>query len=118
MSLSKEQQAFTRDVVKLLNKAFELGYEITLGEALRTQEQQEIYIKTGKSKTSNSMHLKKCAIDLNCFKDGVLVEVPYELGKYWESLSPLNRWGGSWRGLVEANKSKFVDKPHFERSVN
>jgi peptidoglycan L-alanyl-D-glutamate endopeptidase CwlK len=117
MSLSKEQQLFSRDLTTLLVYIFSKGYEVTFGEVLRTQEMQDIYIKTGKSKTSNSMHLKKCAVDLNFFKDGVLIETPNEIGKYWEGLSELNRWGGSWRGLIETKKSSFVDKPHFERKV-
>jgi peptidoglycan L-alanyl-D-glutamate endopeptidase CwlK len=117
MKLSEQQQKFSRNLGTLLTKIFSDGYEVTFGEVLRTQEMQDIYLKTGKSKTSNSMHLKKCAVDLNFFKDGVLVETPNEIGKYWESLDPLNRWGGSWRGLVEAKKSTFIDKPHFERYV-
>ena len=67
----------------------------------------------------DSQHLKKLAIDLNIFKDGVLcsAEQIRPIGKFWESLSPVNRWGGSWRGLVETGKSSFVDSPHFERHV-
>ena len=117
MSLREEQSLFAKDVTKLLNKIEELGYEISFGEVLRTTEQQEIYIKTGRSKTNNSMHLKKCAIDLNFFKDGKLVQTPREIGRFWESLSEKNRWGGSWRGLIETGKSTFVDDPHFERQV-
>lgn len=117
MKLSEQQQQFTRDFHKLLSKIFDDGYEITIGEVLRTPEQQEIYLKTSSSKTSNSMHLKKCAVDLNFFKDGVLIQTPNEIGKYWESLSTSNRWGGSWRGLIESKKSTFIDKPHFERYV-
>lgn len=117
MSLSSEQHKFSRDTATLLAFIFASGYEVSIGEVLRTEEQQALYIKQDKSKTSNSMHLKKCAIDLNFFKDGVLVQTPTEIGKYWESLDPKNRWGGSWRGLIEAKKSKFVDKPHFERQV-
>ena len=117
MSLRNEQSLFTKDVIKLLSFIDDLGYEVTFGEVLRTEEQQEIYIKTGRSKTSNSMHLKKCAIDLNFFKNGELVETPKQIGKFWESLNEKNRWGGSWRGLIESGKSTFNDSPHFERQV-
>ena len=65
MSLVKEQAAFLLDVAKLINKATELGFVVTGGELARTPEQQAIYVKTGRSKTMNSIHLKRCAIDLN-----------------------------------------------------
>lgn len=112
MSLVAEQAAFLRDVTKLLAKADELGFVVTGGELYRTPEQQEIYVKTGRSKTMNSIHLKRCAIDLNFFVGGRLTydkAVIKPLGDYWETLSPKNRWGGNW--------TRFVDVPHFERRV-
>jgi hypothetical protein len=108
MTLGQHQEAFSRDLVKLLSKAFELGYEVRIGEVERTVEQQQIYIKTGRSKTMDSRHLKKCAADLHFIKGGVLC-YPQELGTYWETLSTLNSWGGNW--------NSFKDKPHFERKV-
>lgn len=112
MSLVAEQAAFLLDVCKLINKATELGFVVTGGELFRTAEQQQIYIKTGRSKTMNSNHLKRCAIDLNFFKDGQLTyHIPTlkPLGEYWESLNPKNQWGGHWKS--------FKDVPHFERRV-
>lgn len=112
MSLVTEQAAFLLDVCKLVQKANELGFTVTGGELFRTLEQQQIYIKTGRSKTMNSLHLKRCAIDLNFFIDGKLtydVKVLTPLGQYWESLSPKNQWGGFWRS--------FKDVPHFQRTV-
>ena len=119
MSLLTEQHVFSRHVAQLLEKAFELGFEVSLGEALRPIEMQRIYVQRGSSKTMQSSHLDKLAIDLNLFKNGVLctAEQIRPLGKWWEGLDPHNRWGGSWRGLVEAKKSSFVDSPHFERYV-
>jgi len=108
MTLGQHQEAFSRDLARLLSKAFELGYEVRIGEVERTVEQQQIYIKTGRSKTMDSRHLKKCAADLHFIKGGVLC-YPQELGTYWETLSPLNSWGGNW--------NSFKDKPHFERKV-
>ena len=112
MSLSQEQAAFLLDACKLIQKATELGFTVTGGELYRTAEQQEIYLKTGKTKTMASNHLKRCAIDLNFFKDGQLVWDKQQLaplGQYWESLNPKNRWGGNFKSLV--------DVPHFERNV-
>lgn len=110
MSLVAEQAAFLLDACKLIQKASELGFTVTGGELARTVEQQEIYMKTGKTKTMASNHLKRCAIDLNFFKDGKLVyDIPTlkPVGDYWESLSPQNSWGGNW--------AVFKDVPHFER---
>lgn len=110
MSLVKEQAAFLLDVAKLVQKATELGFTVTGGELARTPEQQQIYVNTGRSKTMNSNHLKRCAIDLNFFKDGKLtydVETLRPIGEYWESLSPKNRAGMFWK--------TFRDVPHLER---
>ena len=109
MSLREEQSKFAKDVQKLLEFIHGLGFEVTFGEVLRTDEQQKIYLETGRSKTMNSMHLKKCAIDLNFFKEGKLITTPKEVGKYWESLSEKNQAGVFW--------TNFPDAPHFQRTV-
>jgi hypothetical protein len=119
MTLGQHQEAFARDLVKLLNFCHVRGLEVRMGELWRPQEMQDIYFKTGRSKTRVSQHSKKLAVDLNIVIAGKLAtrEQMLPVGRYWESLNPLNRWGGSWRGLVEAGKSSFVDAPHFERNA-
>lgn len=112
MSLVEHQAAFLLDMGRLVQKATELGFVVTGGELARTPEQQAIYVKTGRSQTMESIHLKRCAIDLNFFKDGKLCydkKVLAPLGAYWESLHPLNSWGG--------NGVKLVDTPHFSRGI-
>jgi hypothetical protein len=112
MSLVAEQAAFLQDAAKLIQKAAELGFTVTAGELYRSPEQQAIYLKTGRSKTMNSLHLSRLAIDLNFFKEGKLVgdkKVLAPLGAFWESLHPLNSWGGNGRTLV--------DLPHFSRGA-
>ena len=112
MSLVKEQATFLLDVCKLIEFATAQGFTVTGGELFRTAEQQAIYIKTGRSKTMDSKHLKRCAIDLNFFKDGKLtydVATLKPIGDFWESLDPKNNWGGNWKS--------FKDVPHFERKV-
>ena len=109
MNLGQHQQEFARDFVKLLAKAFELGYEVRIGEVERPQMVQEFYFKTGKSKTMNSMHLKKCAADIHFIDKAGSLCYPKELGEYWQSLNPLNQWGGFWKS--------FTDQPHFQRTV-
>jgi hypothetical protein len=108
VSLREEQSLFARDVVRLLTFASGKGYEYTLGEAERPLQMQQIYFDTGRSQTMNSMHLKRCAIDVHFFLDGELC-YPKELGDFWEELDPKNEWGGNWRS--------FKDAPHFQRSV-
>lgn len=120
MSLVDEQAMFLLDMVSLIHHATVTGFVVTGGELQRPVEMQKLYVQTGRSKTMDSMHLKKLAIDLNFFKDGKLIQSRdelKELGDYWEGLHPANRWGGNWRGLVDAGKSHFVDCPHFERKV-
>src|SRR3972149_7280393 len=110
MSLREEQSLFLDDVVRLLIFAKNQGLEVTGGELSRTEEQQALYVKEGKSKTMNSYHLKRLAIDLFFFTNGQLTMIKNNLqkiGDYWESLSPVNKWGG--------NFSNFTDTPHFER---
>ena len=108
MSLGKQQEKFSEDLVRLIMHAFDLGYKVRIGEVQRTEEQQNLYIQSGRSKTTNSMHLKKCAADLHFTDNGHLV-YPQELGQFWEALSPENQWGGFWEN--------FVDRPHFERRI-
>ncbi|MGZ8182444.1 MAG: M15 family metallopeptidase [Methylobacter sp.] len=115
MSLNKEQAIFIQHVAELIRKAPELGLTLTGGELFRTPEQQALHIKNGRSKTMNSQHLKRLAIDLNFFEeqpDGSLKLIQdgdkvRNLGAFWESLDPANKWGGNW--------SSFKDMPHFER---
>lgn len=112
MGMVSEQAAFLLDVGKLVQEATSRGFVVTGGELWRTQEQQEIYVKSGRSKTMASNHLRRLAIDLNFFYAGEVVgdvKSLAPLGKFWESLNPQNRWGGNFKSLVDA--------PHFERNV-
>jgi predicted chitinase len=115
MSLLREQSTFLLHVAELIQKASELGFYASGGELYRTSEQQALHVKNGRSKTMNSQHLKRLAVDLNFFKatqDGTL-KLTYEvedlrpLGEFWERLDTANRWGGNW--------TSFKDTPHFER---
>lgn len=109
-SLIEEQRTFLMDVAKLIIFCHEQGWVVTGGELFRSPEQQRIYVDTGRSKTMNSNHLRRCAIDLNFFKAGALIydkAMLQPIGDYWESLNPKNSWGGNW--------NSFKDVPHFER---
>lgn len=110
MSLIIQQAKFLRDVCKLLEFADAQGFVVTAGEAFRTAEQQAIYVKTGRSKTMASNHMRRCAMDFNFFRNGKLTwdkATLQPLGDFWETLDTQNAWGGNW--------SSFKDVPHFER---
>ena len=112
MSNASEQAAFLLDMCKLIQKATEMGFVVTGGELYRSPEQQQIHVKAGRSKTMNSLHLSRRAVDLNFFKDGKLCydkATLAPLGAYWESLNPLTSWGG--------NGIKLGDAPHFSRGM-
>ena len=122
------QIVFTNNIAKLIIEAERLGIGLTFGEAYRTIEQQYLYYHgyglelvggepetvKGKvrSKTMRSNHLRRLAVDFNFFINGKLTysdDKVTELGAYWESLNPLNRWGGNFKSIK--------DTPHFEMNV-
>ena len=87
----------------LINKAMELGYEITLGDAFRDPRVfGDIGVKLGYGH-AKSCHKLRLAIDLNLFKDGKFLEgseAHQLLGEWWESQ------GGTWGG-------RFQDGNHY-----
>jgi len=98
--LRQKQSEFALNVVKLLKFMDDRGYEFTLGEVYRPSYVQRFLIKIGKSWTKNSQHSLKLAIDVNLFKNGKYLSsssAHHECGKYWESLSLYNVWGGRFR---------------------
>jgi len=114
MNLSAEQNAFLGDVAKLIEYVYnkDSGILITGGELFRTMEQQKIYFDSGRSKTMNSNHLRRLAIDLNFIRNNAIIsdkETLQAYGDFWKSLNPLNRWGGEF--------STIYDPGHFERNV-
>ena len=93
------QQKFSGLLGKLLVYIDTTEFKVTLGEAWRTSEQAAINAKKGIG-IKNSLHCDRLAVDLNFFKDGLLITTPLVVAEYWESL------GGSWGG-------RFGDPPHF-----
>lgn len=92
MSLGKKQRTFTRMIGRLIEFAYDNGYELTFGDA---------YAKTGHRK--GSLHYSRLAVDFNLFKDGVWLTETKDhklLGEFWE------RIGGAWGG-------RFDDGNHY-----
>lgn len=104
MTLHEQQVTFARLVPSLLAKAFDMGFEVTLGETWRTPEQAEWNAEKGVG-IKNSLHCERLAIDLVLFRAGELLRnsQDYEdLGAWWEKRHELARWGG-----------RFGDGGHF-----
>lgn len=98
-SLRQKQSRFAKDAARLILKAYELGYEITFGEAWRTPEQAKWNAAQGIG-TANSLHISRLAIDLNLFIGGRFItndEGHTELGTWWKSLGPDYKWGGDFK---------------------
>lgn len=103
MTLREKQSKFALMIAQLIYKAYELGYEITLGDAYRDPR---VFGMTGIQKgygQASSCHKLRLAVDLNLFKKGKFLETTEdhrELGDWWESI------GGSWGG-------RFNDANHY-----
>lgn len=105
MTLRQKQSKFARMVADLIIKAYDLGYEVTLGDAYRDPR---VFGAMGTRAgfaygAPSSCHKLRLAIDLNLFKDGVYLQTTEDhqlLGEYWESV------GGTWGG-------RFKDANHY-----
>lgn len=97
MTLGELQRAFAKVLPRLIDKAHELGYEVTLGDGYRDPR---VFGPVGTEKgygNAYSGHKRRLAIDLNLFRDGVYLtstEDHRELGEWWESLGDRHCWGG------------------------
>jgi hypothetical protein len=96
--MSALQEEFAQSAAKLIQKAAELGYTVTLGEAWRTPEQAQWDADHGIGIT-HSLHMERLAIDLNVFVGGVYQADDSSgcykaLGDWWKGLGPAYRWGG------------------------
>lgn len=99
MTLGQKQRLFTRLVGLLIAKAYEMGYEISFGEATRSTRQAEWNAEYGIG-IKDSLHCSRLAIDLNLFKDGRYLrstESHRPLGEWWEGLHDLTAWGGNFK---------------------
>lgn len=102
-TLGDKQRQFTQLVAKLVLRAQELGYEVTLGEAWRSTEcasyKTKIYEEQGKG-IARSLHTQRLAIDLNLFRSGKFLTATADyatLGQWWEGRCNLCRWGGRFK---------------------
>lgn len=88
---------------RLIDHAYENGYEVVGGELKRDQRIADLNAAAGVG-ISKSLHLASLAIDLSLFKDGQYLDQTFDyagLGAYWKSLDPLCRWGGDFVSLPD-----------------
>jgi hypothetical protein len=108
-TLLQKQFRFMRMVPRLINKAHEMGFEVTIGDGYRDPRLHGVLgVKMGYGHPKSG-HKQRLAVDLNLFKDtdsdGDMdflqkTEFHRPLGEWWESI------GGSWGG-------RFNDGNHY-----
>lgn len=115
-TLGETQRDFARLVPRLIDKAHELGFRVTLGDVYRDPR---VFGQIGEFKGyghRRSGHKQRLAIDLNLFLDvdgdGDLdyleaTERHRPLGEWWEQQDPRARWGG-----------RFADGNHYSFEFN
>lgn len=105
MTLREQQGIFTLCIAKLILFAYQQGYELTFGQALRTQVEANANAASGAG-IRNSLHMKSLAVDFNLFLNGKWLttsEAHKPLGDYWKTLHPLCRWGGDFKPRPDGN---------------
>jgi len=98
MTLGDKQRKFTLMVSKLIAEAYELGYELTFGDAYRDSR-----VPYGHPK---SLHRSRLAVDLNLFLNGEYKTDGTghdELHNYWDEL------GGAARIDKDLNHYSLAD---------
>ena len=98
-NLRDKQQQFALLAARLILRADELGYGVTLGDAYRDPRVfGPMGVRRGYGE-SKSAHKQRLAIDLNLFhgpKYLTRTEDHNELGEWWEKQGPDCVWGGRW----------------------
>lgn len=113
LTLSEKQVIFSELSARLIVQARSMGYEVTLGEAWRSEAMaatmQAWYAKHGKG-IAHSLHTKRLAIDLNLFKNQQFLTTVQDylpLGEWWEKQST-DAYRCTWGG-----RFKSPDSDHF-----
>ena len=102
-TLGQKQRRFTRMIARLIEYAYDSGYELTFGDAYRDPRLHgESGVKLGYGHP-RSCHKIRLAVDFNLFKNGIFLSNTADhkfLGVFWENI------GGSWGG-------RFKDGNHY-----
>ncbi len=111
MKLSDQQAIFTKNVVCLIYYLIDaLGWKIVIGEVWRREITQKWLFKKGWTKTLNSDHRHKLAVDLFVWIEGIFLDNAKEnkesmksAGDYWIGLHDKNYWGGDYKTFCDIN---------------
>lgn len=98
-SVGSKQKIFTYNTALLIQKAYELGYQLSYGDAYRDPRLHGEFGTKVAYGARYSVHKLRLAVDFNLYKNGKYLTKSEDytpLGEYWESLHPENRWGGRW----------------------
>ena len=126
MTQGEMQRLFAVRFAELIHYLYASGYECSLGEVKRSDEQAQINAigqsgreavaqavaaigfkgladalrNNGKNNgVMNSVHQLSLAVDINLFKDGKYLDKSEDhkrFGEWWEKQHELARWGGRW----------------------
>lgn len=99
-TLGQKQRRFAKAVARLIDKAHELGYEVSLGDAFRDPRAFGVLGKVIAYGNAFSCHKVRLAIDLNLYKDGVYLANSDDhkpLGEWWEAQAADHCWGGRFQ---------------------
>lgn len=110
MTLREKQSKFALAIAGLIAKAYEMGYEVTLGDAYRDPRLHGVVGEKKGYGHSKSCHKLRLAIDLNLFKEGKYItdsEGHDKLGAWWKEQSPDARWGGDFK-IKDFNHYSFT----------
>lgn len=97
MTLGEAQRLFAKLVPRLIDRAHELGYEVTLGDAYRDKRSHGKLGERIAYGNRFSCHKIRLAIDLNLFRNGQYLKSTKDhqpLGEWWEAQHDLACWGG------------------------
>lgn len=103
--LHDKQVKLARLVPRLIDKAFDLGYEVRIEDVKRDQIAANANAASGAG-IAHSLHILSLAIDLSLFKDGNYLSDSgsyAELGAFWKQLDPDCCWGGDFHDRVDAD---------------
>lgn len=99
-SIWEAQVLFARLLPRLIDRAFDAGFFVSVGECWRHPAAVDYLVKY-KLGTRTSLHQDKLAVDLNLFtaeRDYLYTTEDHRpLGEWWETAHPLCRWGGRFR---------------------
>lgn len=107
MRLSDQQSIFTRNLVETVYYLTDtLGWKVVIGEVWRREVTQKWLWKKGWTKTLDSDHLYKLAVDLFVWIEGIFLdnqtenkEVMKSAGDYWKRLHSKNYGVGIMRSF-------------------